>query len=613
MFLILVLYNPVQNGDFEQWSYISTTIPFAWDTIKGSGASCTWTPDTAAFIGNRSIRITSAVDVSGFDCGIAQAKVVSENTDYLLKTWVINGDTTNYARIYVRCYDSDGNFLSSSFVGIPSSSSISGWQQISGIYTTPAGCYYLDMQVRVYGTGSIVLDASSMYISSTFVPDELVESFITYVPDGWLEEDPGITSDGLLRKRTSACPVDGDCFGTKYRQGPSDGDLDVTGLAFLLTDTMDFVTPTPETLFFYWRTSDLTPPNPEDSINVEISIDGGNSWTRIWQWDGTPSTVAVAETVALDMYNDQSQVMLRFAFYKNSTTPAATNKYFNVDSVRVVHSYVGRYNRLTNPGFELWLYDTLDMMADYWERRNNRAPYSNIAQLWIMRDSENVFSGNYSLKAFFTTTQNPFVEQTLANPFTDGCAGQLVSDIDSYSVHITTRLYDDDPNGKARIGVVWYSGASAIQTTYTPNYTVNSTVWQLFELYDTLSTGPAQGTPVDSINFRIRFYNEGTFPDAENGATVYADSVNLTWYCFVDDVTPVDVAEMYPMNPVVEFIRHYGNRLQVALRKPAVVEIYDVRGRLVSRREVKDRMWFQPGRGVFIVRIGDFRKKVVLY
>ena len=612
MLIVILFYQPLQNGDFENWSYISTTIPFAWDTIGKSGASCQWLMSSASRAGNYSLQVINTNNVNGYDCAIAQPKVVSGSNTYYITFYVVDTSSSMRAHVYVRCYNSSGTFLDS---GFPGDSSINfsswQWQAIGGSYTTPSDCYYLEAQVRYYGTGTIYTDVA--YMSSTFSGPSLVESFDYYPPSGWDEVDVGVSSSGLLRRRTSACPFgsDGDdsCFGIKYLPSSTDADAGIAGLSYLMTDTMDFLTHAPETLVFFWRTSLSSGNlNPEDSITVEISIDDGNSWTRIWKWNGIPIQTVVAETVALDAYNYESQVLLRFAFYKNSTTSSVTsNRYFNIDSVKVLNSYVGRYNRFTNASFEQWLLDTIDIMPDHWRRRTNRRPYSNIAQLWIRRDSDNTFSGNYSLKAYYTTTQNPFVEQKIPNPFTSGCLGQPASDIDSFLIKVSARLYDNDSQGKARIGLVWYSGSSAVQTTYTDNYTVNSTSWQLFEISDTFS-----GSSVDTVSLRIRFYNEGTFPNADEGATIYSDSVNLTWYCFVDDVLPVDVAEVPVGSQFIQYVRHYRNFLEIAVKKPIDIDIYDIRGKRVVHRFVRDKVSLRLGSGIYIIRAGDVRKKIVL-
>jgi len=161
MFIILVLYNPLQNGDFEQWSYINSTIPFAWDTVTGSGSSCEWTPATISRSGNYSIRIRVVNDAGGYDCAIAQSKVVSENTDYTVRFWVLDTSQTAYAKVYVRCYRSDGSFISGSFAG-DSSINIPSWQVVGGIYTTPSECYYMDAQLRVYDTGTVYVDVGNL-------------------------------------------------------------------------------------------------------------------------------------------------------------------------------------------------------------------------------------------------------------------------------------------------------------------------------------------------------------------------------------------------------------------------------------------------------------------
>lgn len=617
MIIFVLLYQPLENGDFEDWTLISGSIPFAWDTIGNGGAECQWLLFEGAKAGDYSIKVSNSNDVSGFDCAIVQSRYVSPNTTYDVRFHVVDTSTGMGARVFVRCFEDDGSLIDSSDVGSYSMDSPSWqWQAIGGTYTTPSTCSYLEVWLRYYGAGSIHTDVA--YVVSSLSGSSLVESFDSYVPDEWIEVDVGIPSEGFFRRRTSACPFndfgDDSCLGIKYLPSSTDSDLDSTGLFYLMTDTLDFITQEPETLIFFWRTNyssgDL---NPEDSITLEVSTDDGNSWERIWKWDGIPDRNITPETVALNLLNYESQVLLRFAFYKNSTTSSVgSNRYFNVDSVKVLNSLVGRYNRITNASFEQWLLDTRDAMPDYWRRKITENPSSSIAQIWIKKDSINTFSGNYSAKVYYTTTRIPYLEQGIPNPFTSGCRGHPRDEIDSFLVEVSTRFYDNDSQGKARMGVVWYSGASSVGYYYTSNYTTNSTSWQLFEISDTLSQGPSSGVYIDSITLRIRFYNEGSSPNAEEGATIYVDSIDLNWYCFVDDVLPVDVAEVPVGSQFIQYVRHYGNFLEIAVKKPLRVEIYDVRGRRVVHRFVRDRVSFRLRSGIYMIRAGDVRKKILL-
>ncbi len=612
--LVLLISQTLNNSSFELWSYINKDNPFAWDTIRKPTSSCTWVKDnTLRRIGNASIKITIDATTSGYDCGIAQSKGVSANTTYNMSAWVLDNDPNITASVYARCFDDNNNLTC--FGTVATSTDDPSWQELSGTFTTDANCRYLDFQIRLYDNGSaggtVWIDALSLTTGTP--PSELKESFTSPgFPSEWYEEDPlgAGTASGLVRIRTTSCPFqssDSRCLGFQYISSSP-----ANAVGWIMTDTLDFTSLEAETLRFYWRTSTSQPQSPNDTIKVQISTDLGTTWNTVWEWDRNGSTSPQLVVVPLDAYNGYEQVLLRF--YIKGQTAGTGNRYFNVDSVHVKYSYVGRFNRLTNPSLEVWKTTTKDMLPDGWLVRNNRRPYSNIAQLWVMREDSIVHTGNYSLKGYFTTTQNPFVEQKVVNPFTT-CNGFPESAIDSYFVSISAYLYDNDEKGKSRIGVVWYyrdpGNNQLTQTKYSPNYTTNQTVWQFFEVSDTLSFGPSTGYSFDSVKIRIRFYNEGAFLEAEDGATTYADDASLTLGCFVGSVLPLDVQENFLMSETLEYIRLSGTVLYVKLRKPSRVSIYDVSGKVILSEIREGLVQVSLRRGIYIIRIGNILRKLV--
>ncbi|MEO0143557.1 MAG: carbohydrate binding domain-containing protein [candidate division WOR-3 bacterium] len=614
--MLLFVILQIQNPDFESWSYISSNVPFAWDTLKNQNASCSWEIDQNNYrLGNKSIKITINQTSTGYDCAIAQAKGVSPNTTYNISAWIYDNDPRISARLYIACYDNNQNQVDWSFIGSSSTDSLN-WQQISGSYTTLNNCSYLDVQIRVYDEGSVggSINVDGVSLTTGTAPSELRESFNTYPPSQWLELDLGNVSGGFLQKRTSACPFssDSDCFGIKYRQ--SDADSSISGLSYLMTDTLDFSSIQPETLIFYYRTSNTTDNiRAMDSIQIEISSDLGNNWNRIWKWNGNLTTTAQQVIVPLDNYNGFEQVLLRIAFYKNSSngsgSSATGNRYFNIDSFIVKNSYVSRFNRITNNSFETWLYSNVDMMPDYWRKWNNTAPEDNgrSAQLWIKRDTFR-FSGNYSVKAFFTTILNPFIEQKFSNPF-NSCAGYPISQVDSFVAVSSIRFFDNDSKGKARTGIVWYYGNQS-QSDYPANYTTDQNIWQLYENRAKF-LGPNQGGfNFDSIAFRIRFYNQGAFPYAEDGATIWADSLNFKLYCYVGNLTPVDVVE-FQFNDYISYIRTNNFGIEISPKKPIRISIYSVDGRKIYELFTDKRVFMNLKKGLYVLMI-SYDKKVIL-
>jgi len=612
--MIIFLIEQIQNPNFESWTYITNNVPFAWDTIKNSNANCSWQRDSSNYrIGKYSIKITINNNASGYDCAIAQAKGVSPSTTYNLSVWVYDNDPNIYARIYVQCYDNNNNLVGASFVG-SSSSDQANWQQLSGTYTTPNNCSYLDFQIRTYDTGSpggsVYIDGASLTTGAS--PSELIESFNTYPPSQWKEVDLGITTYGLLQRRTNACPFSSDssCFGIKFRQ--QDADSTITGLSYLMSDTLDFSSIPSETLIFYWRVNTTGQNIPStDSIKVEISTDLGNSWNSLWKWNGSLLTTAQLVSIPLDSFNGFEQVLIRFAFYKNSTSGSSTtsNRYFNIDSIKVKNSYVSRFNRLTNNSFENWLLTNLDMMPNYWRKWNNTAPENNgrTAQLWIKRDTFR-YSGNYSTRAFFTTILNPFIEQKFSNPFSN-CAGYPLSEVDSFVVISSVRFYDNDTKAKARTGIVWYYSNNT-QSNYPNNYTTDQSIWQLYQNNAKFIGPRLGGNNFDSIAFRIRFYNQGALPNAEDGGTIFVDSVNFKIYCYVGNLTPVDVVE-YQFNEYINYIRTNINGLEIMPNKPIKVIIYSVNGSKLYQSTIKNKNFINLKRGVYVLLIYNQNKLIL--
>ncbi len=611
---MLILINlQVQNPNFESWSYINSNIPFAWDTIKNQSANCSWEIDQSNYrIGNKSIKITiNQQSQSGYSCAIGQAKGISPNTNYNISAWIYDNDPRISARIYVACYDNNENLVNWSFIGSSSTDS-PNWQELSGSYLTPNNCSYLDVQIRTYdnGTAGGSINVDGVRLTTGSSPSELKESFDNYPPSGWLEVDLGSVSGGFLQKRTSACPFSNDnsCFGIKYRQ--SDTDHQIIGLSYLITDTIDFSSIQPETLIFYYRTS-TNGDNllSQDSIQIEISTDLGNSWNRIWKWNGIATTTNQQVIVPLNDYNGLEQVLLRIAFYKNSANSFNQNRFFNIDSFIVKNSYTSRFNRITNNSFETWLYSNIDMMPDYWRKWNNKAPENNgrAAQLWIKRDSFK-FSGNYSVKSFFTTILNPFIEQKFSNPF-DNCAGYSINQVDSFVAISSIRFYDNDPKGKARTGIIWYYGNNT-QHNYPPNYTTDQNTWQLYE-NKALFLGPNQGgSNFDSIAFRIRFYNQGPFPYAEDGATIWADSLNFKLYCYVGDLTPVDVVE-FLINDYISYIRTNSSGIEILPKKPIKINIFSTDGKKIKSLDTDKKVFINLRNGLYILVISYQNRQVL--
>ncbi|MEO0202769.1 MAG: choice-of-anchor J domain-containing protein, partial [candidate division WOR-3 bacterium] len=92
------------------------------------------------------------------------------------------------------------------------------------------------------------------------------------------------------------------------------------------------------TLSFSYRTSTNTNINPDDSLILYISTDNGNTWTKIWQWDGIGTTNRVDVNIPLNSYilSYPATILLRFAFFDNTSTAQNATNYFNFDSLRII-------------------------------------------------------------------------------------------------------------------------------------------------------------------------------------------------------------------------------------------------------------------------------------
>ncbi|MEO0150872.1 MAG: T9SS type A sorting domain-containing protein [candidate division WOR-3 bacterium] len=135
------------------------------------------------------------------------------------------------------------------------------------------------------------------------------------------------------------------------------------------------------TLTFSYRTSTTTNMNAEDSLILYLSTDNGNTWIKIWQWDGVGTTTATNVSIPLNSYisNYPVTILLRFAFFDNKATADASTNYFNLDSLKITD---GQYTFL----IESWTATTAIYSASYdstnattgrrWQRRTSACPFT---------------------------------------------------------------------------------------------------------------------------------------------------------------------------------------------------------------------------------------------
>ncbi|MDH4210066.1 MAG: hypothetical protein OEV79_01275 [candidate division WOR-3 bacterium] len=157
----------------------------------------------------------------------------------------------------------------------------------------------------------------------------------------------------------------------------------------------------------------------------------------------------------------------------------------------VVLSLAYSQNMLQNPGFETWS----GGMPEYWIKSDSVA---------LFQEDVTVYAGNFSAKdSFFSTTAgNAELYQGMhAQPNT--------------LYRISFWVHDNDPAGRARGGVQWFSGGVYVSSEWPNFYTVDSPSWQLWT--SDLAVSPSNA---DSVRFVIRGYDVGT---PWTGAIFYVD------------------------------------------------------------------------------------------
>lgn len=138
-------------------------------------------------------------------------------------------------------------------------------------------------------------------------------------------------------------------------------------------------------------------------------------------------------------------------------------------------------NMLQNPGFETWAGST----PEHWLKSDS---------VILSQEDVIVYAGNFSAKdSFFSTTAGnaELYQGMYAQPNT--------------LYRISFWAYDNDPAGRARAGVQWFSGGGYVSSEWPSLYTVDSPDWQLWT-YDL----PVSPSNADSVRFVIRGYDVGT-------------------------------------------------------------------------------------------------------
>ena len=277
----------------------------------------------------------------------------------------------------------------------------------------------------------------------------LNESFTgtTFPPSGWqvFNLDGGLYSWERLISNCRTTPA---CASVRWESSS------LTNNDWLITPglILQNVSLSSPTLSFYYRTSTTTNLNPDDSLNLYISTDNGNTWTKIWQWDGIGTTSNTLVSIPLNINSYPAVILVRFSFFDNKSTADASNNYFNIDSLKIVD---GSYVFL----IESWTASTIFLSAGY--------------------DTTNA------------TTGRRWQKRTTACPSDDGnCVGYAYTETGTQTgyAHLTSPKIYLSPN---LIGF-WYQSAS---TSYVDSFDVYILTW---------NNQPNLPTPNDFINFGVK-------------------------------------------------------------------------------------------------------------
>ncbi|MGB7055731.1 MAG: T9SS type A sorting domain-containing protein [bacterium] len=152
-------------------------------------------------------------------------------------------------------------------------------------------------------------------------------------------------------------------------------------------------------------------------------------------------------------------------------------------------------NLLQNPGFESWT----GGMPNDWEKDDS---------VELFQEDVIVHSGNFSAKDSFFSTEGgnaELLQGVYAQPNT--------------LYRISFWAYDNDPSGRARAGVQWFSQGAWVASDWPNFYTYDSAGWQLWEA--DLQVSPSNA---DSVRFAIRGYDD---PPWVHSAVFYVDDAYL--------------------------------------------------------------------------------------
>ena len=165
-----------------------------------------------------------------------------------------------------------------------------------------------------------------------------------------------------------------------------------------------------------------------------------------------------------------------------------------VFSFLVVTSFVFSQNLLLNPGFEDWDDNGSGGPPDDWSLSGS--------SMTATQEATTIHGGTYSANITWTTSSTRWLEQDVTVTAGSG-----------YEFNFW--VYDNDPDGRARVVIRWYDSGDGFLSGYYGDYSSDSASWQ--QLTSGVQQAPANAAYAEAA---IRIYDVSGW---DGSATVYVD------------------------------------------------------------------------------------------
>ena len=156
---------------------------------------------------------------------------------------------------------------------------------------------------------------------------------------------------------------------------------------------------------------------------------------------------------------------------------------------------------ISNGGFENWTVNGAGGPPDDWSISGG--------SLTATQEGTTVRTGSYSVNLTWTTTSTRWIEQ-------------IVSVVGGRDYQFKFYVYDNDPDGRARVAIRWFDASSSLISGYYGSYSSDSPDWQLLDSGQL--TAPANAA---YAHMEIRVYDVSGW---DGDATVYIDDASFLEY-----------------------------------------------------------------------------------